>query len=167
MITIISAMDRNGLIGNGNKLPWNYPEDMKFFKEQTVGSVCVMGRKTYQSIPNGLPKRINYILSKDDYLPMPYGVIYSEIEYILARIKFYNDIHKLDTFIIGGAQIYKLFLEYADRILITHIDREFNGDTYFPLTIKELEENYTSKIIKISGDLIFKEYLKRNDSNEI
>lgn len=156
MITIISALDKNSLIGNGNKLPWNYPEDMKWFREQTLGSIIIMGRKTYESIPK-LDRRICYVLSKDITFNPEHCIVLRDKKEVLDKAKLYKMLHNLDTYIIGGAQIYKEFLDVADRLLITHIDKKFKGNIYFPL---DNFDNYDKNIIKKSGDLTFIEYKK-------
>lgn len=171
MITLIVAMDKNGLIGADGIIPWHYFEDMKWFKEQTKDSICVMGRKTWDSIPGGLPGRVGYILTSNpknvsmnnNYLSATSFQLKSQI---MQWIHHYDVHFNKDTYIIGGAQIYKEFLDVADRLLITHIDKEFKGDTYFPLSMKELKENYDSMVIKESGDLTFIEYFKKEKSEE-
>lgn len=165
MITIICAMDKNGLIGSNNKLPWHHPEDIQWFKENTMNTICIMGRNTYESIPNGLPGRQCYILSKSKFKPK-YGVRFPLKSQILQWMevgKHYN----INYSIIGGAQIYKEFLNVADRLLITHINKEFEGDVFFPLSKEELKQKYDSMVIKESGDLTFIEYFKKVIPNEI
>ena len=129
MITIIAAISKNGVIGDDNKLIWHLPEDLKRFKKLTSGNVVVMGRKTHESIGKALPNRLNIILSRDFYWNKPLGngcVVCHSIEEVLYKFK-----HR-DIFIIGGSQIYREFLPYADEMELTHIDKEFKGDTYFP-----------------------------------
>ncbi len=112
-------MDRNGLIGANGALPWHLPSDLRFFRDTTLGQIVVMGSKTYESIGRPLPNRINMILSRKNGCT---------IDRVLDLAKG-NDI-----FVIGGANVYEQFIPLADRLIITHIDAEYSGDTYFPLS---------------------------------
>lgn len=123
MITLISAYSKNKVIGIDNKLPWHLPEDLKRFKSLTYGKNVVMGRKTFESIGKPLPGRTNIILSKSGF--QADGIIvYDSIQKILQD---YTDI-----VVIGGEQIYRSFLLLADVLEITEIDKEFEGDAFFP-----------------------------------
>lgn len=125
-ISMIFAMDRNRLIGDHNKLPWYLPDDMAYFKKTTWGHSVLMGRKTFESFGKPLPGRKNIILTHNkSYNAVGCEVIHSvdEVEQHMANDEF---------FIIGGSEIYKLFLTKADRLYITHIEEEFEGDAYFP-----------------------------------
>ena len=124
-LSLITAFDQQLLIGNGNALPWHIPEDLAYFKETTLNHIIVMGRKTYDSIGKPLPKRRNIVLSKN-LQSIPGVEVMNEINTILELAK------SSQVFIIGGAEIYKLFLPYATTLHITHIDDTFSGDTYFP-----------------------------------
>jgi dihydrofolate reductase len=129
MISIIVAMSSNRVIGKDNQLPWHLTEDLKHFKKITTDNVVVMGRKTHQSIGKPLPNRLNVILSRDVKWYKPLGdncVICYSIEEVLERFKYRN------LFIIGGSEIYNQFLPHTDKIYLTHIEKEFNGDSYFP-----------------------------------
>jgi dihydrofolate reductase len=139
MATIIVACDENNLIGDGDKLPWNIPEDLKWFKETTIDHVIIMGKNTWNSLPRKpLPKRINCIISRNQ----TYDRVslfdldvewYTDIKIALkANISYFNGTKK--CFIIGGEQIYKaaLKLEEVDEILLTRIKGTFKGDKYFP-----------------------------------
>lgn len=116
-INIIVAMDKNGLIGKDGSLPWHVPSDLQFFKTATLGRTVVMGRKTRESLGRPLPNRTNIVLSRDSSIT---------VQDIL------NLKNKEDLFIIGGSQIYKEFLPHADNLIITTIEDEFEGDTWFP-----------------------------------
>ena len=131
-IILIAALAKNQVIGNGNDIPWHITEDFQHFKDRTLGYPCVMGRKTFESLPDGarpLPKRENIILtSQTDYSPPKTTVLHNFdkiIEYCQKK-----DTKKL--FIIGGASIYRLGLQVADTLELTLIDKEFEGDTFFP-----------------------------------
>ena len=128
MISLIFAMDKNNLIGNGNNLPWHYTEDLQYFKKTTLNHTVVMGENTFYSIGKPLPGRNNVVatLSKD-FKRDDVTVINDLIKYLKD-----NENSEEEIFIIGGAQIYKLSLPYAKRIYLTHIDKEYKGDIYFP-----------------------------------
>lgn len=126
MISMIWAMDRNRLIGRANALPWHIPADLAYFKSITFGHTVVMGRKTYQAIGKLLPGRDNLVVTRDAgfHAEGCRRVQSTEAVLELAREK--------EVFIIGGAQIYTLFLPHADRLYVTLIDHAFTGDVYFP-----------------------------------
>ncbi|QSF43371.1 dihydrofolate reductase [Paenibacillus tianjinensis] len=129
-LTIIVAMDRNRLIGSNNQLPWHIPADLNFFKATTLYNNVVMGKSTFESIGKSLPKRTNIILTSQKEYPIPPdGYVYDHIDDVLVH-SIIDDLRS--TYIIGGSSIYLQFLPYADNMIITHIDAEFEGDTYFP-----------------------------------
>ena len=135
MISIVVAMSNNRVIGKDNKLIWHLPEDLKRFKNITSNNVVVMGRKTHLSIGKVLPNRLNVILSRDMNWNNPLGdncVVCYSIEEVLEKFKY------RDLFIIGGEEIYRQFLPYCDKIYLTLIQKEFEGDSYFP----ELDDNW-------------------------
>jgi len=125
MIRIIAAMSKNRVIGDSNALIWHLPEDLKRFRQLTTGNVIVMGRKTYESIGKPLPNRRNIIITRDlDYSAEGCEVVSSLEEALLLS--------NSDCFIIGGGEIYRQAIDIADRIYLTLIDKEFEGDTSFP-----------------------------------
>ncbi|PNE08454.1 MULTISPECIES: dihydrofolate reductase [Priestia] len=128
MISFIFAMDKNRLIGKGNSLPWHLPADLKFFKQVTTGHPVVMGRKTHESIGKPLPGRENIILTRN----ISYDAKGCTVLNSISAIEEMGKKEKKEIFIIGGAEIYKLAFPIADRLYITTIDEEFEGDTYFP-----------------------------------
>ena len=141
-ISLIVAMDKNRLIGANNRLPWRLPDDMKWFVEQTMGKPVVMGRKTYDSIPpkfKPLNGRKNIIITRNPtYQAEGCAVVYSLEEAIQAA----GDVPEI--IIGGGTQIYKLSLPLANRIYLTQVDGEFEGDAYFPnLEMGQWRETYT------------------------
>ncbi|MDW7675201.1 MAG: dihydrofolate reductase [Bacillota bacterium] len=126
-ISIIVAMDKNSLIGKGNELPWNIPEDLAYFKEITTGHKVIMGRKTFESIGKPLPNRTNIVITRDtDFKPAGCQVVNS-VEEVMDLIK-----KDEEAFIIGGAQVYKRFLPLTNKLYITKIAGEYTGETYFP-----------------------------------
>ncbi|MCI1858664.1 MAG: dihydrofolate reductase [Sporolactobacillus sp.] len=129
MISLMVAMDRNRLIGAGNRLPWHLPDDLRHFKRVTMGHPIVMGRRTFESIGRPLPGRKNIVLSRrPDYQPVGAAVIHSPAELLASGLTATGE-----SFVIGGAQVFAAFLPHADRIYLTCIDAVFAGDTYFPV----------------------------------
>jgi dihydrofolate reductase len=146
MIKLIVAMDPNQLIGKNNQLPWNIKEDLTHFKETTTGHAIVMGRKTFESIGRPLPNRINYILTRDKSYKQEHAdvkVIYD----INELLKQYKGSEKT-LFVIGGEQVYSLFLEHCDELIVSHILNFYYGDTYFPEFLDKFE---SYKIIPNKG----------------
>lgn len=125
MVKIIVAMSKNRVIGDSNTLIWHLPEDLKRFRQLTTGNTIVMGRKTYESIGKPLPNRRSIIITRDpDYSVEGCEVVNSLEEALLLS----NN----DCFIIGGGEIYRQAIDIADRIYLTLINKEFEGDTSFP-----------------------------------
>ncbi len=124
-ISIIVAVDKNGLIGKGNSLPWSFSEDLKYFKEKTMGKFVIMGEKTYDSIGKPLPGRKIIVLSKNKDLNIEGVSVASSIEDALSSAEG-------EIMIAGGASVYEQFLGLAKRIYLTVIKKEFEGDVYFP-----------------------------------
>ena len=142
MISLLVAMDRNHVIGLNNDLPWYLPNDLRYFKEKTTGNTIIMGRKTFTSIGKALPKRRNVVLTRSD-MDFPEGV---EVIHDLATVKEWNDKNPDEAyFIIGGGDIFNQVMSIADRLYITWIDEEFEGDTFFPKFAIEEDWKLTSK----------------------
>jgi len=131
-ISQIVATTRNHVIGVDNDLPWHLPDDMQFFKEQTNGHHILMGRKNFESIPmkfRPLPNRVNIVLTrKTDYQAEGIEVVHS----IVSGIEIAQNAGEDELYVIGGAEIYAQTIEMTDRIYLTEIDAELEGDAYFP-----------------------------------
>ncbi len=130
MLTLIAAVARNGVIGSDNRLLWHLPEDMRFFKETTLGHAVVMGRKTWQSLPprfRPLPGRRNLVLTRDAAFDAPGAECVPSLDAALQRLA-----GEQQVFVIGGAELYALALPRADRLLLTELARDFDGDAHFP-----------------------------------
>jgi len=127
MISIIAAVSKNGVIGVDNTLPWDLPVDLKRFKEITTGNVVIMGRKTYESIGKALPNRVNIVVTRDKNFFVS-GVL-SANSLDSALLKAGNN---KDIFIIGGGEIYRQSMDFVDKLYITEVDMEVEGDTTFP-----------------------------------
>lgn len=132
-VAIIAAIAENGVIGDGNHIPWRLPADFAHFKRMTMGKPLIMGRKTFESIGRPLPGRTNIVVSRqEDY--QPNGVIV--ISSLEAALEHAQEIARADraneVMIGGGAEIYRQALPYADRMYLTQVMLEPQGDTYFP-----------------------------------
>ena len=130
-MNLIVAVDNNWAIGNKNELLVRIPNDHKHFREETTGKVVVLGRKTLETFPQGLPlkNRTNIILSRDPKYQVKDAIILHSIEELLEELKKYNE---EDIYIIGGESIYRQMLPYCKVAHVTKIDREYEADTYFP-----------------------------------
>lgn len=145
MISLIVAMSPNHAIGYNGRLPWFLPEDLANFKRLTTGHAIIMGRHTFDSLPHGaLPQRRNIVLSKNEN----YGInnldieVYSSLEKALEKCDSNEE-----TFVIGGAEIYKTALPKTSKLYITLVDKDpENADTFFPeLDLKEWKEEKREK----------------------
>ena len=146
-IIMIAAVAKNNVIGKQGKIPWNIREDFRHFKEKTLGHACVMGDVTYDSLPvKPLPGRENIVLTFDKGYNAPGASIFYSFD---DAFKYCRDKEKV--FIIGGASIYRQGMKYADTLEITRIDREYEGDTFFP-EIKEEEWEEVKREDKTSRD---------------
>ncbi|GIN77574.1 Dihydrofolate reductase [Bacillus paralicheniformis] len=128
MISLITAMDRNRLIGKDNDLPWHLPQDLKYFKEVTKGHAVIMGRKTFESIGRPLPHRENIIVTSNKELDIPNCQVMHSTEEAVRFAKNKNE----ECFVIGGSTLYAEILPFADKLYVTKIDETFEGDRYFP-----------------------------------
>ena len=126
-INIIVAMARNRVIGKNNQLPWHISDELKNFKKFTTGNTIVMGRKTFESIGRPLPNRNNIVISTS--LSPQTGIdVCKSVEEGIMRAKSYGK----DIFIIGGAQVYEQTISLADKMFISYVKKEVEGDVFFP-----------------------------------
>ena len=155
IISLIVAMDENRVIGYNNKLPWNLPSELKYFREATKGKPVIMGRKTHESIGKPMPERLNIIITRDKNYKTGNCTVVNNREDAVKAAKGSNEI-----MVIGGAEIYKLFLPIANRLYVTKVHGKFKGDTYFPefnenewikvkekFVEKDIENNYSYTVI--------------------
>lgn len=143
-LTMIAAAAENNALGKDNDLIWHISEDLKRFKRLTTGHAIIMGRKTFESMPKALPNRTNIVLTKrKDYQAKGAEVVHT-VEDALELVK-----EDVQPFIIGGGQIYSLYMPLCDRIELTRVHHEFEADVYFPdIDLNEFEviaEEYVSK----------------------
>jgi len=132
LITLIVAAAENNAIGRDGDLPWRLRADMLHFRKTTMGHPVIMGRRTWDSLPKPLEDRTNIVLTRNQSFEAPGGVVTRELQ---DAIEACGDVD--ECFIIGGGEIYRQFLQRADRILMTRVHVEIDGDASFP----ELDEN--------------------------
>ena len=129
MLSIIVAVAEDNVIGGDNQLLWRLSNDLKNFKEITMGHTIIMGRKTFQSLPKILPGRKHIVLTRDKSFTVPSEMV--EVFYSLDEL-----LHSLDPlteyFVIGGGEIYKALMPYCKKLYLTKVNKVFQGDTYFP-----------------------------------
>lgn len=152
--SIIAAIGKNNELGKSNDLIWHLPDDLKFFKEKTMNKKIIMGRKTFESLPKLLPGRHHIVLSKNASFSEEVEV-FSNINDLLKK---YNNIDE-EIFIIGGSSIYKIFLDYCDKIYLTEIEKECkDADVYFP-TFNKSKWNIKVLDKKIENGILYKHIL--------
>jgi len=154
MIIGIVAIDRNGAIGKGGKLPWHYSADMKFFRETTTGHACVMGYKTWLGLKKPLKDRLNIVLSRESKIePQESVVLLRDVESVLS-ISHYL---RCNLFVIGGEKAYRSFLPYIDKWLVTEVPLSIEGaDAFVPENY--LEGFVSTDSMPLSEDLVVKSY---------
>ncbi|HVS16718.1 MAG TPA: dihydrofolate reductase [Thermoanaerobaculia bacterium] len=126
-LSLIAAVARNGVIGASGRLPWRLSSDLRRFKRLTMGQTLLMGRKTWDSIGRALPGRRTLVLSRDPRFAPAGAEVVRDAEAALAAVAADDEV-----FCVGGGEIYRLFLPVADRLLLTHVDAEVDGDARFP-----------------------------------
>ena len=125
-ISLIAAVARNGTIGREGRLPWRLPDDLARFKRLTLGHTVLMGRRTWESLGRSLPGRRNVVLTRDASFAAPGVEVIHSVE--AGRRLCAGE----EVFVIGGAAVYAAFLPFADRLHITHVDADVEGDAAFP-----------------------------------
>lgn len=125
-VWLIWAMDANGLIGKEGGMPWHLPGELAYFRKTTMGYPIIMGRKTFDSLGRPLPGRRNVVLSRNPEFRADGVETMQDPQMVLDKFR------SEPFFVIGGAQIYRLFLPHAERLYVTRIDHAFEGDEYFP-----------------------------------
>lgn len=127
MISMIAAASENNVIGNNNTLVWNLPTDTAYFKKTTLHHTIIMGRKTFESIYKPLPKRRNLVISRNKDLVIPGAEVFPNLQEAISAC----DPHQ-ENFIVGGGELYKEGLVFADRIYLTRVHTQVEGDSFFP-----------------------------------
>lgn len=140
---LIAAMDNNQVIGKDNDMPWSLPKDLAFFMKTTLGHPVVSGRKNFEAMNGPLKGRRNIVLTRNkDYQCEGAEVVHSKEEVVSMLNSELGS--EEDVYIIGGAEIYKMFMDEADKLILTLIDYEFEGDTYFPEIDRDIWEKTQS-----------------------
>lgn len=133
ILAAIVARSRNGVIGRDGDLPWRLRSDLRHFKRLTLGKPCLMGRKTWQSLPFPLPSRPNLVLSRDPSFQAEGAETFTDLKTMVGRgAELAGAAGAEEVMIIGGAQIYQTLLPWTERIYETVVDAEIEGDAYFP-----------------------------------
>ena len=152
---IVAAMDEEKAIGKDGEIPWHYSEDLKHFKEKTTGHSVLMGRKTYESLPEDfrpLPGRENIVLTRSD------PNLDESVEIVNSLAEAYQEAENEKLFIAGGASVYEQTLREADKMILTHIPGTHDGDTFFPDWNKDNWELISQK--EVEG-LVFEEFTSK------
>ncbi len=147
-LAMIAALARNGVIGLDNQMPWHLPADLKHFKAKTLGKPIIMGRKTWDSLGRPLPGRLNLVISRQPNLQLEGAEVFASLEDALVRADEWARQQGVDELmLIGGAQLYAQALPLAERLYLTRIELEPQGDAFFPdrvaaeWTLTEREEH--------------------------
>ncbi|WP_432672773.1 dihydrofolate reductase [Flavobacterium sp. SM2513] len=164
MITLIAAAAENNALGKNNELVWHLPDDFKRFKQLTSGHFIIMGRKTFESFPKPLPNRTHIIITRQKYYAEKINsdscIVVDSIEDAIAKTNS-ND----ENFIIGGGEIYKLSLPFADKIELTRVHGTFDADAFFPEIDKNnwnlVNEEYHPKDEKHNFDFTYQTFLRK------
>ena len=144
MLSIIVAKAKNNIIGKDNKIIWHLPEDLKHFKKITTGHTIIMGRKTFQSLGRVLPNRKHIIFSNNP----SFNVNEENVKVVHSLLEIQDLIEgKEEAFVIGGAMIYNFLMPYVKKMYVTEIDKEFEGDTFFP----KIDNNIWKEISREKG----------------
>ena len=143
MLSLIAAVAKNRAIGKDNKLLWHLPEDMRHFRETTRGKAVIMGRKTWESLPDSfrpLPGRHNIVVSRNPAYQAPGATLAASLEEALLK-----ECKDEETFVIGGEELYRQAMPVAQKLYLTEINQDFDGDAYFPEVLtrewKEISRN--------------------------
>lgn len=129
MISIIAAVSENGVIGSKGRIPWSIPEDMAYFRRVTMGGAVIMGRRTYESIGRPLAGRLNIVVTSKPDSPWK-GVLTADS--LKKAVDLAERSGREDIFLCGGAAVYREGLDIAERLYLTQVDGECEGDTFFP-----------------------------------
>jgi dihydrofolate reductase len=132
ILSHIVAASENGVIGNHGCLPWRIPEDTKFFKEKTLGHVVIMGRRTFESLSQALPNRLNIVVTRDPSYQAKGAVTVREISEALSLAREHRKTYGNEVFIVGGGEIYRQTMDQVDRVYLTRIHKTFEGDAFYP-----------------------------------
>jgi len=132
-LSAIVAMDNNRMIGREGDLPWRLPSDLKHFKRVTLGKPCLMGRKTWESLPFPLPGRPNLVLTRNPDYVAEKAEVFTDVKDMIGRgYELAGSVDVDEIMLIGGAQLYGALLPHCDKLYVTRVDAEVEGDAAFP-----------------------------------
>lgn len=159
----MAAKAKNNVIGKDNDLVWHLPADFKFFKQTTMGHTLIMGRKTFESLGNPLPNRNSWVVTRnEDYFAEGITTFHD----LDGAIKAAENSGLQTVFILGGGEIYRQSMDIADKLILTEIEEEFEGDTYFPdvdkNVWKEISREEHNADVKNKYDFAFVQYERKN-----
>lgn len=134
ILSHIAAASQNHVIGLANNLPWDIPKDLEYYKDKTKGKVIIMGRKTFESLGKPLPNRLNIVVTRNTDFQPKGTLVFNSVVQAINYSKQEDMIKKYGTeiFIIGGAEIFKQTLDMVDRLYITRIHKDYEGDALYP-----------------------------------
>jgi dihydrofolate reductase len=132
ILSAITAVSLNNVIGRDNALPWHLPADMRFFKATTLGHAVIMGRKTYESFKKALPGRTNIVITRQEDYTLPDAFVVHSLQQAIKKAEEAEKPEKEEIFILGGAEVYRQSMPLLDRIYLTRVFAEVEGDAYFP-----------------------------------
>jgi len=147
-LSLIVAVSKNGVIGHKGQLPWRIPSDLKYFKLMTMGKPIIMGRRTFESIGTALEGRQNIVISRKKNINGEVEVACS----LEKALDIASEANPKEVMIIGGGEIYNLALTKADRIYLTEVDIDVNGDTKFPTLAPKNWKEVSRKFISAQGN---------------
>jgi len=153
MLSLIAAVARNHVIGNNNQLLWHLPEDMRHFRETTRGKPVIMGRKTWESLPDSfrpLPGRLNIVVSRNTAYQAPGATLVGSLKRAIVLAE-----DKPEVFVIGGEELYLQALPIADRLYLTEIEDAFEGDAFFPEVLEQEWEEISRRVQEGKSGLRF------------
>ncbi|KNC07772.1 dihydrofolate reductase [Pseudomonas sp. RIT-PI-a] len=150
-LSLIAALAENRVIGIDNSMPWHLPGDFKYFKATTLGKPIIMGRKTWDSLGRPLPGRLNLVVSRQPDLDLPGAEVFASLDAAIERAEAWAHEQGADeVMLIGGAQLYELGLAQADRLYLTRVALQPEGDAWFP----KFDENQWQKVSSVANEAV-------------
>lgn len=133
-VSLIVAATRNQVIGRDNQMPWHLPADLRYFKQRTLGKPIIMGRKTWESLGRPLPGRLNIVVTRQTDIALEGAEVFADLQAAIQRGQEWASEQGVDeVMVIGGGQLYQQALALTQRVYLTRIDLELEGDTFFPV----------------------------------
>ncbi|MBD8614365.1 dihydrofolate reductase [Pseudomonas putida] len=150
-LSLIAALAENRVIGIDNSMPWHLPGDFKYFKATTLGKPIIMGRKTWDSLGRPLPGRLNLVVSRQPDLDLPGAEVFASLDAAIERAEAWAHEQGVEeVMLIGGAQLYELGLGRADRLYLTRVALQPDGDAWFP----EFDENQWQQVSSVANEAV-------------